>query len=454
MEFTVQVEKPTNIQRKLTIKVPAKEVAAKMEEGLREIAKTAKLKGFRPGHVPLAVVRQYYGEDVRHRVFHNVIDESFKQAVKRENIRTVSSPQIETPEHQTGQGAHDHTIQEGQDLTFTATVEVIPEVEVKNYTGLSLTEGKVEITDKDVDLVVENLRGAQAQLVPASSGLADASGQQTSRPVQKGDFVDMQFSGGVVTDSGLEERPGMKGQRMLEVGSDTLIPGFEENLVGMRSGETKTFRVPFPQDYFEKELAGKESEFTVTVNEVKEKKLPELDDELAKGMGYENVADMRAKAQEHLVKERTQEVERTLKSDLLKQLIEKNEFEVPQSLVQAQTRALAQDVVQNLKQQGFNDQMAQEAILSELDNLKKRAENQVRASLILETIAKKEGIEVTEADVDAEIKKMAESMNIDEQRIRDYYSQASGRREDLEFRLREDRTVKFLLDKSKVKKEK
>jgi trigger factor len=451
MEFTVHVEKPSNILRKLTIKVPAQTVASRFERGLAEVAKTARLKGFRPGMVPMNVVKQFYGADVRHRVFHNLIDESYKQALRDNQIRAVSSPQIDTPDHQTGQGEHDHAIDEGKDLTFTATVEVLPEIEVKNYTGIPLTPEKSEITDEDVEKTISQIRDSQAQLVPATGGLAMPDGTN-SRAVKKGDFVDMVFSGGIVTESGLEERPGMKGSRVLEVGSDSLIPGFEDQLIGMRQGETKTFRVPFPADYFEKDLQGKESEFTVTVNEVKEKQLPELNDDFAKQAGYADLADLRKQAREHLTRQKQTDADRKVRSDLLAALIENNAFDCPEALIEAQTRALAQDVAQNLKSQGFNDQMIQEALTAELANLKKRAENQVRASLILEAIAKKEDIKVDRSEFDGEIARMAKDMNVEEARLREYYTQNPQRLEDLEFRMREDRTVKFLLDKAKLKK--
>jgi trigger factor len=238
---------------------------------------------------------------------------------------------------------------------------------------------------------------------------------------------------------------------MIEVGSDQLIPGFEDNLVGMRAGETKTFRIPFPADYFEKDLAGKESEFTVTINEVKEKKLPALDDEMAKTMGYENVADLRTKAKEHLTQERNGQVDGKLRSDLITAILEKNTFDVPQALIDSQTRALAQDWAQELKRQGVNDQVIQQAIMSELEGLRKRAESQVRASLVLEAIAKKEAIEIKDEDLAAEFANMSKQMNVDEQKIREFYANDPGRKEDLSFRLRQERTIKFLLDKAKIK---
>jgi trigger factor len=271
---------------------------------------------------------------------------------------------------------------------------------------------------------------------------------------KKGDYVDLEFDGGLMTEKGREERPGMKGQRLIEIGSDQLIEGFEDNLIGMKKGEKKTFQVPFPKDYFEKELAGKSSEFHVTVHEVKQKQLPKLDDELAKQVGFESVGEMKEKARAQIEGERKGEVERKVRSDLLAQLIEKNPFDVPASLVQAQTRSLANDVATNLKNQGFNDQMIQEALMTEMANLKTRAENQVRASLILEAVAKKEKIEVDSKDLDAEIAQMATNMKVDQEKVREFYHSNPRRRDDLEFRLREEKTMKFLMDKAKVKQEK
>lgn len=444
MELNVKVESPSSIQRKLTVRVPALKVTQSIENGFKAAQKTAKLKGFRAGMVPLSVVKQYYGEEVRHQVFHDLINDSYQQALRSEKIRAVGSPQIETPDHKTGEGAHDHTLHEGRDLTFVAMVEVVPEVEVKGYTGMALTRPKTAVEEKDMEDAIKNLLDSQAELVPVAP----------ARTVKKGDYVDMKFEGGIVTETGIDPRPGMSGSRVLEVGSDALIPGFEEQLIGLDSGATKTFRIPFPGDYHEKTLAGKEAEFTVTINELKEKKLPSLDEDFAKTAGYESLEKLREQVKEQLTQGKQQESDRKLRSDLLQALIEKNTFDVPASLVQTQTRSLAQDVGQNLKRQGFTDQMIQETLAAELENLMKRAENQVRASLVLEAVARQEKIEVTDADVETEIKKMATEMKVDEARVRDFYAQGEGRREDLEFRIREERAVAFLLSKSKIKDEK
>lgn len=448
MELQVQVEKPSNIVRKLTVKVPSKVVDSHIQKGLAQVQRTASLKGFRKGHAPLSVIKQFYGEDVRHEVYHNLIDESLQEAVREQQLMTVGRPTIEAAEHKTGAGEHDHTIQEGQDLVYTATVEVIPELEVKSYTGLALTREKVEVGAADVEKVVEGLRDSHAELVPVA---ADAEGKSPARTAKKGDFVDLTFNGGLVTESGIEEKEGMKGNRVLEIGSNTLIPGFEDQIVGLKAGETKTFRIQFPAEYHDKDIQGKEAEFTITVQELKEKKLPVLDDEFSKQMGYESLADLKKKAEEHLTREKTNEAESKLRGELVKKLIEKHEFEVPKALIDAQVRSLVQEWAEHLKQQGASEQIIQQTVIQELENLKKRADSQVRASLLLEAIAKKEDLSVKDEEIDAEMSKNAASMRVDVEKLREFYAKNPGRKEDLVFRLRQDKTLEFLVAKAKIK---
>ena len=442
MNIHVSVEKPSPIQRKLTIKVPAVEVTSRFNRSLSEVAKTARIKGFRPGMAPLHVIKQFYGSDVRHNLLHRLVDESFQAAIEKEKLQAVGAPEIDTSANQTGAGEHDHTIDETKDFTFTATVDVLPEIDPKGYTGLALLKDSDEVTNAEIEKAIQQVLDGRSNLTPAKDATVTA---------KKGDFVDLEFKGGVVTPTGLEERAGMAGARLIEIGSDQLIEGFEDELIGMKAGETKTFQLPFPKDYFEQDLAGKIAEFTCSIKGIQHKETPALTDELAKELGYESVTDLNAKAKEHLTTQKTGEVDRKLRSDLLAQIIEKNSFDCPASLVQAQTRALAQDVSQNLKSQGFTDQMIQEALGSEMINLQKRAENQVRASLILEAIAKKESLSVDSKDVDAEIANMAKNMNTDEKKIREFYHSNPRRRDDMEFKLREEKTMQFLIEKSKIK---
>ncbi len=457
MKFNVEVEKTSSIVRRLKVRVPAAEVKSYLDRGFVSVQKSATLKGFRPGQAPISMIKQFYGDDVRHRVFHSLIDESLDEAVRQESLKTVGSPKIDTSAHKTGEGAHDHGIHENQDLTYTAIVEIFPEVQAQGYAGLRLNRETVSISDEMVEKVVKNFQDSQAQIIPAGGGLALPDGSTSSRPAQMGDFLDTSFSGGLVTASGVQSREDMTGTRLIEIGSNTMIPGFENQLIGMRAGETKTFRIRFPEDYGAgtesseaKSIANQEAEFTVTVQEVKEKKLPTLDDEFAKQMGYESVADLKVKAKEFLLRERTQESDAKIQSALVAQLIEKNPFEVPSALVDSQTQVLAKEWTEELKRQGYPEKLIQESIRGDLKTLKSRAESQVRASLILESVSEQEKILVSEDDLRNGMADLSKSSRLEMNQLEDFYAKNPGRKGDLEFRLRQERTIKFLLDKAEI----
>ncbi|OFZ83375.1 MAG: trigger factor [Bdellovibrionales bacterium RIFOXYD1_FULL_53_11] len=452
MEFSVQMEKPSNIVRKLTIKVPAKVISGRFERGLADVQRKAKLKGFRPGQAPLSIIKQYYGDDVRHQLYHDLIDEAVNEAVREQKLRAVGSPRVEVAGAKGGNGHEGHVLNENEDLNFVATVEIMPEVNIKHYTGFSLKKEIAEVKDTDVEKVVEALRDEQAELVPATGGLALADGSMSSRPAEMKDHVEIKFQGGIVADDGtVEEKAGMKGERVVEIGSGVLIPGFEDQLVGMRKGDTKTFAIKFPESFHDKSMAGKDAQFTVTLGEVKLKKLPELDDEFAKAAGYESVSDLRAKARGFLEHERNDESERKFRSDLLQTLIDKNPFDVPASLIMAQARAIAQDLGQDLKKQGMDEKMVEETLSGQFEHIKKRADNQVRASLLLEQVAKQENIEVKDDEITAEITRLAASMKVDEAKLKEFYDKNEDRRGNLAFRMLEDKVVRYITENSKVK---
>ena len=449
MEFSLEIEKPSNILHKLTIKVPSKEVKNHFDRKIAAIQRTAKLKGFRPGQVPLSLVKQYYGEDVRREVFKSLVDGSLEAAVAREKIRTVGTPQIETPhseeckdESHDGHTHHHHhnSFHEDRDLTFTATVEVMPEIEIEDYTGVSLTRHKVEVTDKQVENVVNQLCQMRAVVSP----LAEA------RPVQTGDYVEAEIKGKIASAEGWTERADMSGKRVIEIGASSWIPGFEENIMGLSTGDTKTFKLFFPKDFGDAEMAEKEAEFTVTVNSIKEKKLPTLDDDLAKELGYESVADMSKRAREYLEGEVAQESTKRLESDLLSSLIKKTQFDIPAGLIENQTHSLVQEWVRDLQGKGVGQAAIEKAIADEFPQIKSHAETQLRASLILETIAGKENLSVSSQEIDAEIVNIvAYAPAKDKQDLKEFYTKGSGRM-NLRFKLRQQKTVEFLLGKADI----
>ncbi len=450
MEFKVKVEKTSNILRKFAVCISAATVGEHLERKYLEIQKTAKMKGFRPGFVPLAIVKQTYGEDIKHRIFHELIEESLSQAIDNEKLKVVGSPKIEELGKKEGQAEHDHHFQEGSDLNYVATVEIMPEVEIKNYLGISLKKEKTEVTDNDVENVITGLQNSKAEFSPASGGLLLADGSNSSRSLRNKDHVELSYIGKLVTENGLQDFDGLNGKQRVEIGAQGLIPGFEDELVGMNRGETRTFRLQFPKDYHAKEVAGKEAEFTVTVHEISEKKLPDLNDEFAKQMGYESVLDLRVKARDFVSKEKLRQADQKIRSEILKHLLEKNKFEVPMALIQSQVRHLAQTLAHDLKEDGLKEEEIKKHLEESLPTLAKKAEIQVKASLLLESIANKEKITVEPTEVNQEIKTMATSMKLDEEHLKNYYNEEPARLENLAYRLMEDKTFHFLIEKANL----
>lgn len=430
----IKLENLSSIQKKFTVTIPAEKVTKVVEKKYLEAQRTAKLKGFRPGKVPLNLVKQYYGEEVKNRALQDLVSETYREALTQHPLRAVGDPQFE------GAKEKDHLhLHEGEELSYVAIVDVVPEVEPKDYKGLSLERIKPEVQAEDIERMKKNLLDRKAELTPVN------------RAAKMGDFVDFKYEGKMKTDQGEEAPANLSGDRFAELGSGQLLPDFEKGVVGVAPGETKSFKINYPKDYNDTNLAGKAVDYEVSMREVKEKKYPEFTDEYVKEFGYENLSDFDKKSKETILKTKTEESELHFKNSLIEKLIEKNTFEVPQGLVFAQMKALADDYGQELRRYGFNDQMIQSAVVNQLPDFKKRAEQQVRAGILLDAIAKKEKIEAKESDVDAEVNKMAAQYNVDPKMLKDRFTSNPRERSNFEFRVREDLTIQFLMSNAKIK---
>ncbi len=389
------------------------------------------------------MVKQFYAADVKQKALQTLISESYSEAVRQHPLRIVGDPQIEgVPhghDHEEGHEHHHIHIHEGEALSFAATVEIVPEIEPKEYKGLSLQKVSGDVTDEDVAGVRKSLLDRKAELTPVD------------RAAAIGDQVDFKYEGRVKTENGWELSPDLSGDRSAELGSGQLLPEFEKGIVGVKAGGTKTFTMTYAKDYREQNLAGKEAEYTVDVREVKEKRLPEWNEEYAKEFGYESIADFEKKARERLAKTKREEAENTLRNGMITKLIEKNPFEVPQALVYSQIRALADDYSNELKRYGFNEQMIQSAVVSQLEDFRKRAETQVRAGILLDAIAKKEKIEPKAADYEAELARMAGNFGVEVKVLQDRFESSPREKANFEFRVREEMTIRLILDSAKIK---
>lgn len=444
METQIKLENVSAIQKKFIVTIPAERVTKTVEKKFLETQKTASLKGFRPGKVPLSMVKQFYAEDVKQKALQSLISESYSEALQKHPLRIVGEPQIEGVPHghenEEGHQHHHIHIHEGESLSFAATVEIVPEIEPKDYKGLSLEKASEEITQEDIAGVRKSLLDRKAELNPVD------------RAAKMGDYVDFKYEGKMKNET--EVNPDLSGNRSAELGSGQLLAEFEKGIVGVKAGGTQTFTMTYASDYRDQKLAGKEVQYTVDVREVKEKILPEWTEELAKEFGYESVADFEKKTTERLAKGRKDEVDNQLRNSMIEKLIEKNAFEVPQALVYSQIRALADDYSNELKRYGFNDQMIQSAIMSQLEDFKKRADTQVRAGILLDAIAKKEKIDPKEADLESELTKMAEGYGVEPKVLRDRFAGNPREKSNFEFRVREELTIQLILGAAKIKEKK
>ena len=433
METQIKLENVSSVQKKFTVTIPAGKVSQVVERKFAEAQKTANIKGFRPGKVPINMVKQYYQEEVKRNALNSLINETYNEALKQHTLRIVGEPQIEGTKEK-----EQLAILDGQDLSYTAMVEVVPEVDPKDYKGLSIEKPSAEVTADDVEKLQKNLLDRKSEITPVN------------RAAKMGDFVDFKYEGKLKTDNGMESQPNLSGDRNAELGSGQLIPEFEKNIVGLKAGESKTFKMTYAKDFTDVNLAGKDAEYTIDLREVKEKILPEFTEELAKEFGYEGIADFNAKSKESLTKTKAEESDNTLRNNMIEKLIEKNQIEVPQSLVYSQMRALADDYSNELKRYGFNDQMVQSAIVSQLQDFKKRAETQVRAGILLDAISKKEKIEPKEKDIEAEMIKMAASFGVDLKMLKERFEKNPRDRSNFEYRVREELTIQTILSSAKI----
>lgn len=433
METQIKLENVSSVQKKFIVTIPAGKVSQTIEKKFAEAQKTAKIKGFRPGKVPLNLVKQYYKEEVNQKALNTLINETYTEALQKHTLRIVGEPQFEGAKEK----EHLHIL-DGEELSYVATVEVVPEVDPKDYKGLAVEKLSAEVTAEDIEKVKKNLLERKVEVAAVS------------RAVKTGDLVDFKYEGKLKTDKGMEVQPNLSGERNAEIGSGQLLPAFEKNLIGLKAGDHKAFKMTYEKDFTDANLAGKEAEYTVDVREVKEKTFPAFTDELVKEFGYESLADFETKSKEMLSKTKAEESDNSIRNNMIEKLIEKNTIEVPQGLVYSQMRALADDYGNELKRYGFNDQMIQSAIMSQLQDFKKRAETQVRAGILLDAIAKKEKIEAKPADIEAEMAKMAAAYGVETKMLKDRLDANPRDLSNFEYRVREELTIQMILGAAKI----
>lgn len=421
----ISVESLSSIKKKINFKIPAQQVSAEVDKAYAEIRKHASIKGFRKGKVPMGLIEKHYGDKMADDVVKNLVNETYFKAVAEQGINPVSYPNIESD-----------PLKPGEEFSYSATVEVFPEVEVKDYLGLEVAKEKLVLDDQAVSQRLKEMQESLAQLGPAAEGHA----------AEMGDFVTFDFAGSI---DGIPFEGGNAEDFQLELGSGRFIPGFEDQMVGMTAGSQGTVKVSFPENYGAEHLAGKPAEFAVTVKEIKVKELPELNDDFAKEFGeFETLDELKAKLAELQQAQEERRVENELRERVIAALVAKNDLEVPEVLVDRQVAMMLENSKQRLAQQRLSLEMMGLTEEGYKVQFRDVAREQVKGSLLLDAVANKENIQVADEDIAQQVAAIAEQTKQEPAKVAHLYQTNQRANESLVAQLKEDKAVQFLVEKA------
>jgi trigger factor len=416
------IETIGSLERRLSIAVPMDGVNSEIVNRLKRVARTVKIHGFRPGKVPMKIVEQQYGGQVRQEVLGDEIQKSFGDAIREQNLRVAGSPKIEV------KSTDDPT----DKFEFTATFEVYPEITVGDLSGALIEKPIVEVGDAEIDKTIEVLRKQRAVFEAAD------------RAAESGDQVNIDYLG---TVDGEAFGGGSAEGTVVQLGEGRLLPDFEKNVVGLGAGESKTFDMQFPEDYAGKEVAGKLAQFEVKVNEVLGARLPEVDDEFAKQLG---VADgdqvkMRSEIRSNLEREVKRRADGRLKDLAMKVLLDATSVELPKSLVDQESDRLIEQMKQDLKARG----MSTDKVPVPREAFGEEAKRRVQLGLILSELVKSKGLGATPDQIKAVVEEQAKSYDKPEE-VKRWYYESPERLRDIESVVLEDNVVQWVTGQAKI----
>ena len=421
----VSVETTQGLERRLTISVPAETVDVEVNNRLRQVSKTQRINGFRPGKVPPSVIQKRYGKSVRQEVAGEIMQRSFVDAIVAEKINPAGRPSFVAKSNE-----------DGKELKFEATFEIYPEVELKNLEKIAVERPDVEVSESDLDEMFETLQ-KQHQ-----------TWKENKRKTKKGDKLTLDFTGRV---DGKEFEGGKAEGFELELGAGRMIPGFEKEITGMKAGEEKTIKVTFPDDYHAENLKGKEAEFDIVVHKTEGASLPKVDEEFAKLFGIEEggVEALREEVSKNMARELTQAVKAKVKEQVINGLLESHDVDLPSALVAQEI-----DVLRKQAMQRFQGQMDPKN-LPELpsDMFKEQAERRVKIGLLLGEVIKVNELKVDNTKVD-ELIATAASAYEDPKEVIEYYANNKELMQQMQNVALEEQAVDFLVEKAQVKNKK
>lgn len=429
--MTAKWEKLEGNEGVLTIDVEAEKVDAALDQAFKKVSKKVNVPGFRKGKVPRSLFEKQYGvESLYQDALDILLPEAYAAAVTETGIEPVDRPEIDI-----------ETMAKGTTLVFTAKVVVKPEVELGEYKGLEVEAQDTTVTDEDVEAELKQLQERQAELVVVEDGA-----------IENGDTAVFDFEGFV---DGEAFEGGQAENYSLEIGSGQFIPGFEEQMVGLKAGEEKDIEVSFPEEYHAENLAGKPATFKVKLHDIKRKELPALDDEFAKDANeeVETLEELKTQLKDKLTKDKEHQAEHAVRDTLVEKAAENAKIDIPEAMVNTEVDRMLQEFEQRLQSQGMNLELYfqfsgqdEEAMR---EQFKVDAEKRVRVNLTLEAIAIAENLEASDEDVDKEIAKMAEMYQRSAEEIKNIFA-AQGGLENLKGDLKIQKAVEFLVDNSKT----
>ena len=422
-----RVEDLSPVVKKMSVELPPDRVQDALETAYTSVSRSVKLKGYRQGHVPRRVVERYFGADVKKDVAQKLVTGSIHEALAENKLDPVAPPRVENGE-----------VQPGQPFKYTATVEVRPHVEPKDYEGLTVPKADIAIKDEEVEERIEDLRKQQSMFVPVE-------GRDVA---ELGDYASCDYEGFV---DGTALRGAKREGVLLEVQPGSLLENKAEGLLGARVGESRELAVTFPNDYSVEELRGKEARFQVAVKGLKKREIPALDDAFVQDLGGEEktLSDLRAKLRTEMEQQKKERAEGEQREKVLEALVEKNPIEAPPALVERNVDAMLQGMLEGFMRRGLDPRQLGLNVDRMRDELRTRALLEVKGYLLLEAIAEKESLTTSEDDLDKHFQKMAGELKQPAETIK-----AAFRRQDslesLKNRLRQDKALAFLLGKANL----
>ena len=409
-------------RHEVSITIPVVDVESETAKVLKEFQKKASMPGFRPGKVPVSMVRQRFAGDIRQHVLEHLVPHALQERFKQENLNVVGQPEVK-----------DLKFEEGQPVEFKASFEVAPEFELGEYAGIEAPWSEPQATDDEIGKRIEEVRNQKAEYVNLDP-----------RPAESGDFAVISLE----SISGAE--PPVKSDEMIvELGGADTMPAFTENLIGATPGDTREFDVTYPEDYGQEKLAGKTVRFSVHLKQLRKRELPEVNEEFAKDLGdFKSLEELREEVRRGIQREKEHHAQETAKSAIIDKLVDAHEFPVPEAFVNRQLEIQAENYLRTLAAQGVDIQNIKLDWEKLKESQKDRAVRDVRASLLLEKVADREAIGATQEEVDREVQRIARSAKEAPAAVR-MRLEKDGTLSRIASRIRTEKTLGFLFDKSR-----